>query len=120
MKKSSWHYWLTSKYFSHVSDNICGYFWQVVISCFSGLSAAIFVFGVALATGYILAYPILQFFFGYDAFFALLSACMWIVIGWALYEKRPKKQKVAKEKSLLSQYISAKRGKFCKKIVFED
>lgn len=129
ISKSSWHYKMCAKFFteSDIPDNLCGYFWKVVLALFLVfvIVIAILLF-VIIPVGTLLSTPftgilgneifwgrVQQVGLGVIFLETLFAGMVLVILGFD-------KIKNAGRKSLVGEYWEAKKDKVCPMIKFED
>lgn len=132
--KNSWHYRLVSVFYNswNIADNLCRYFWQVVISLFV---AVLGVFGVTIIGYVMLIAPLMWLWvtieFGYlEPHTEAILGCIFdtgIILTTIIYftnEKLSERRVVAQQKPKQDSFIHASYKKFkdktCMKIEFND
>ena len=149
LSKKSWHYWLYKQFFTRTPTNLCSYFWKALISIIFVTVAFILslpwalirvlindpfededdrrlgpMTGLGLISWFVLftaVSMILMFFSKKNVIIALggtgwlISASLLVVV---LVEYLLKKKPLSK--TLLGEFIKAKKGKYCPSIEWKD
>lgn len=130
ISRNSWHYRAVDCFFSAfgISESLCLYFWQVVVSVILSVGIALMGVGVILSLLLLTVYPVAQLWLGTDPVTALSSGMWWCFLGLAFRQYLKEEDKLGKplleeteheSNSLLVQYLKAKKEKVCPTIEFE-
>ncbi len=128
ISKSSWHYKLIKRYEEEPANNLCVYFWQVVL----GLLIPVFIIGAVSFIIFFIISDTLIFMSGVIGF--ILFVLFLVYVGLPLYDKyiepfynkyikrepKPLKPKKDKKPNLTIEYLKAKKQKICPILEWEE
>lgn len=144
---NSWHYKMAKEWvgdLDYPSNNLCGYFWEVVAGILKTISIAIAFSFIMLSLGFIVVSPLValfNMFFGfldaesgvYEAVHMatvfILIAGPYFVVDWlgkrasslpASFNRKRVPKETPKKPNLLFEYLKAKKQKICPIIEFKN
>lgn len=115
INKNSWHYKFINSLVTEPSDNLCAYFWQLVLC----IAVTPFFVATLCVIVVFITLPFTHFWVEEVVFLHYLAAFLdCSILSWVLFNLIKERRQEEGKECLAIEYSKAKKSKYCPKIEF--